>query len=395
MPNPVLTPYLSPEAGGALNSDFVTFMAGARQGGIFGGMQAVNQARQAEYANRVYQNVLNSVPLEGADPAAAMRQRAQALINAGFLPQGKTIAESANLLSPHETYGAPTTIMRDGTPTLALPGSRGNMRIVPGAAPYERGDEAELGRILDQAGIKDPTQRQALFTALAQKKTTHQPSATQIVNTFTPASEEAQKEFMRSARVNYEALRNAPVTLQNIEEAKALIPGAKGFMGPGGEPFLQAAKFLNNRLGASIDVAGIKDAEELRSRLFVGIMDNLKKMDAQPSEMQQRVMMDALGKLGTDPNALPAVLDAYAGVIRGKVDIHNQEVQGAATRGVKFPYDPVIKLPDLQKPGGSAAAPQSFPTPSRAAINRLKMNPKEKSQFEAVFGPGSAERYGR
>lgn len=164
------------------------------------------------------------------------------------------------------------------------------------------------------------------------------------VNTQTTASEEAQKQFMQSSRITYDQLKHAPTVLENIEKAKALVPIAKGFMGTGGETMLEAAKFMNNRLGTSIDTAGIKSAEELNSRLFMGIMDNLKKMDAQPSQQQQAAMKQALGNLGTDPNAMNAVLDVFGDIVRGKVDIHNTEVMGAEARGVKFPYNPVIKL---------------------------------------------------
>jgi len=175
------------------------------------------------------------------------------------------------------------------------------------------------------------------------------------VNTFTPASEEAQKQFMQSSRATYDQLKNAPAVLENIEKAKALIPEAKGFMGPGGPALLDAAKFLNNRIGTNINVEGIKSAEELRSRIFFQIMENLKKMDAQPSEMQQRMMQSALGNLGTDPRALGNVLDAYGDVIRTKVASHNREVRGAEQRGVKFPYDPVIDL--RQQQGTSPPTP--------------------------------------
>lgn len=166
----------------------------------------------------------------------------------------------------------------------------------------------------------------------------------QNVNAYAPASEEAQKDFIKSTRATYDQLKHAPSLLNNIEAAKALIPGAKGFMGTGGETLLEATKFLNNRLGMNINTEGVKDAEELRSRIFFNIMDNLKKMDAQPSQQQQQVMQESLGKLGTDPNALPGVLDAFADVIRDKVDLHNTEVGNAIARGVKFPYDPTVKL---------------------------------------------------
>lgn len=164
------------------------------------------------------------------------------------------------------------------------------------------------------------------------------------VNAFTPASEEAQKKFMDSTRTTYDQLKQAPVALESIEKAKALIPAAQGFVGPGGEGLLQAAKFMNNRMGMSINTEGVKSAEELRTRIFFNVMDNLKKMDAQPSEMQQKMMQEALGNLGTDPGALPAVLDAFGDAIKGKVELHNQEVAGAVSKGVKFPYDPTINL---------------------------------------------------
>ena len=170
------------------------------------------------------------------------------------------------------------------------------------------------------------------------------PNVTNLnVNAFTPASVEAQKEQMKSTRTTFDQLKQAPVLLENIDKAKELIPKAKGFMGTGGETLLEAAKFMNNRLGTTINTEGIKSAEELRSRIFFNIMDNLKKMDAQPSQMQQQIMQDSLGKLGTDPNALANVLDAYGDTVRGKIELHNTEVDSAEKRGVKFPYDPRIK----------------------------------------------------
>jgi hypothetical protein len=170
------------------------------------------------------------------------------------------------------------------------------------------------------------------------------------VNTQIPASEEAQKEFMKEARVTFNTLKSAPSVLTNMEEAKKLVPSAKGFMGPGGEPLLNAASFLNNRLGTSIDTKGIEDATVLRSRLFTGVIENLRKLDAQPTQAQQKILQDAIGNLGTDPTALPRVLDAFGNILREKVGSYNAEVTDAEARGVKFPYNPVIKLPGAKTP---------------------------------------------
>lgn len=164
------------------------------------------------------------------------------------------------------------------------------------------------------------------------------------VNTGTKASEEAQKKFMDKAADNYDRLRNVPDALKNIEEAKQLIPLAKNFMGPAGETLLEGAKFLNNRFGMKVDPTGVKNAEELRSRIFFNIMDNLKKLDAQPSQQQQQVMQDSLGKLGTDPKAMGNILDAYGDSLRRKVDIHNTEIESSEKRGVRFPFEARINL---------------------------------------------------
>jgi hypothetical protein len=190
-------------------------------------------------------------------------------------------------------------------------------------------------------------QKKDIANAGAARQVTH-------VNTQIPASEEAQKEFMKESRVSYNTLKNVPSVLSNMEEAKKLIPSAKSFMGPGGEPMLKAASFLNNRLGTSINVQGVTDASELRSRLFNGVLENLRKLDAQPTAGQQQVLQDAIGNLGTDPTALPRVLDAFGGILKEKVGAYNAEVTDAESRGVKFPYRPQIKLSNADKPAAAA-----------------------------------------
>lgn len=176
------------------------------------------------------------------------------------------------------------------------------------------------------------------------------------------ASETAMKEFIDEQRKNYAMLRDVPAALENIERTKALVPSAKGFMGPGGETLLTAASFLNNRLGTNINIQGTKDANEVRTRIFTQIMDNLKKLDAQPSQQQQQVMQDALGKLGTDPNALPQMLDAYASVLKSRVAIHNSTVNEAEKRGVMFPHDARVNIGEIPTP----------PPPSRSESSAME-----------------------
>src|SRR3990167_4094698 len=176
------------------------------------------------------------------------------------------------------------------------------------------------------------------------------------------ASEEAASEYVKKAGETYQQLKSVPTLLKNIARAKELVADARGFMGTGGETLLGVAKFLNNRFGFRIDQKGITSAEVLQSRIFQNVMENLKKLDAQPSAIQQTIMMDALGRLGTDPSALPEMLDAYSDVLRDKVGAYNDEVRGAEKRGTRFPYDPTIKLPPPDyAPKLDFAPPKSWP----------------------------------
>jgi hypothetical protein len=229
-----------------------------------------------------------------------------------------------------------------------------------------------------------PADEIAALNAAIKKATTSTPpiSVETKVNTYMPASEEAQRDFIKSTRATYDTLKNAPGTLKNIEEAIKLIPNAKGFMGPGGESLLDAASFLNNRLGTNINTKGVTDATELRSRLFQGIIENLRKLDANPTENQQNAMRVALGNIGTDPNALPAVLNSFADTVRSKVDMHNAEVEGAVSRGVKFPYDPTIKLPTFTPPKATtrpAGVPAEWALHTDAAGKKAYVSPDGKS----------------
>ena len=222
----------------------------------------------------------------------------------------------------------------------------------------------DFERLLSQSGLPKADQT-ALIQQRVRTMAAPVPGVDVKVNAYVPASEKAQAAYMDESKVTFNALKNAQPTLDNIEKAKKLIPGAQGFMGPGGQPLLTAASFLNNRLGTSIDIKGVTDTTELRSRLFFGILDNLKKLDSQPTAKQQEVLQEALGGIGTDPAALPRVLDAFAESIRTKVDLYNQDVTEAEARGVRFPYRPQIRLtPPPPVPGAGAAQIPGAPAAS-------------------------------
>jgi hypothetical protein len=342
-----------------------------------------------------------------ADPVAALRTRRDQLIALGTpraLQAAKSLDADIALMSKRIT-ASPGSVVYDAS---------GNVIATAPAAPTApRIEIIGVAKGTDTPVYVDKDARQQFtigvdalgkqvqvpYTGAVNRATSTVTTPVDVkVNAFVPASETAQAEYMKGARATFEALRNAQPTLDNIEKAKALVPGAKGFMGTGGEPLLAAASFLNNRLGTSISTAGVTDAQELRSRLFFGILDNLKKLDSQPSQQQQMALQQALGSIGTDPTALPRVLDAFADSIRTKVDLYNQDVTSAEDRGVKFPYRPQIQLkPRAPLPGETAAQiPVNAPTAAQvipqAAIDALKAGRGTDAQFDAIFGVGAAKR---
>lgn len=173
--------------------------------------------------------------------------------------------------------------------------------------------------------------------------------STKIQN-WVPASETAQKEFIQEFRDTYKQLKTAPTDIANLRRAAELskTEGRK-YMGTGGQAFLSAAKFLKNRVGIDIDEKAIAAGEEIRTVLFQNVLNNLRKLDAQPSQEQQRIMQEALGSLDTDPDALPRVVQVYEDVIRGRVEQHNREfaeMKANPNLANAFPYSLEIKLPE-------------------------------------------------
>ncbi len=132
-------------------------------------------------------------------------------------------------------------------------------------------------------------------------------------------------------------------------------------MGPFGESKLAITKFMRSNIPgmANLKTEGVTNAEELQSTLFNQVMDNLKKMDASPSQYQQQVMQEAFGTLRTDPQSVPKILDVFSDILRNRVSIHNETVGSAEGRGTTFPYDVKVKLPSPRTAGPLPKTPAS------------------------------------
>jgi hypothetical protein len=309
--------------------------------GVQQGMQGFQQAQQNQMQQQMFGARMDAARRQQemeASRAAAMARLAQ---DPRFAGMGDLLQVAPNAAIEQAFPKAPTPQLVD-VPVEGKPGVTRKEWVIPG-----QGAGTPVG------GEKLPVDLnpdvQAARGAVAERGAARVENR---INTFTPASEAAQTQFMQSTRQNYEKLRDAPVTLTNLQEAKKIAASDNPFIGSLGDKKAAIAQFFNNNFGTSIAPDELADATALRSRLFERVKDQLKKMDATPSQMQQQKMEDAFGSLTTDPKALGRIIDIADEVIRGQVSIHNKEVEGAEKRGVKFPYNPMIELPGAleQKP---------------------------------------------
>lgn len=188
------------------------------------------------------------------------------------------------------------------------------------------------------------------------------------INAYAPFNEKLQEKMAGGLVDEFEKLQSIPSQVLALDTALQEIGNARPFMGTGGETLLNIANFANNRLGLNISQESVSSANTLRSAMFNGIMENLKKMDAQPSEIQQEAMQNALGGLGTDPNALPKIIQLQKEILYSKASEHNRRVTNAAQGGANFIYD--VKVPLKEKargevpPAGQRIKGAVYSTPS-------------------------------
>lgn len=207
------------------------------------------------------------------------------------------------------------------------------------------------------------------------------------VNAFIPASETIQAETMKELRDTYKQLKTAPVDIANLREAARLAgTSARKYMGTGGKAFLEGAKFLKNRLGIDMDTSAIVNAETARTALFQNVLNNLRKLDAQPSQEQQRIMQEALGNLDTDPDALPSVVRIYEDVIRGRVEQHNRTVDESIASGIKMPYTLKVDLPPPLERGKSVGNEFANEAAAEAAFKAGKIKSGDRITINGVSG---------
>jgi hypothetical protein len=155
---------------------------------------------------------------------------------------------------------------------------------------------------------------------------------------------------------DYEALKTLPDTMSTLDQSMGAWEKAQagGMLGSGADLKLGAAKFWNNNLGQLLGVQiapeAVANVEYLRGTLFRQVLDNLKKMDASPSQQQQAVMQQSLGSIGTDPQAIPKLINLTKQILLNRASLHDKRVSEAQKIGIPFAYD-IHVLPGLKQAG--------------------------------------------
>ena len=169
-----------------------------------------------------------------------------------------------------------------------------------------------------------------------------------------PFNEQIQQAMGQDLIKEFSLLKSIPSQIQNLDKVEKLAV-SPAYLGSGAEAKLAITKFFNNNLGTNINADKVSNTEEMRSALFQSTMENLKKVDAQPSQMQQQIMQQAFGTIGTDPQAIPKIVTVYKDILISKANEHNARVKQSeeGPAKMKYAYDITVKVPEPKAPTGS------------------------------------------
>ena len=336
-------------------------------------------------------NVLASQAVSGrADTqqtqmAAALRQKqAEAMQNYVKASQGEPAPNYAEMFkagtspyaSPQLQAAAykllePITAKKDETITQRNFGPSGGLStILEGKQSIPSGMESAqiaLGLPRNPATWTEP-QRKAAAQYEVNLKTAGANRQFLNVTSQLPFNEQTQLDMGKDLIKEFSNLKSIPSQIQNLDKAEKLS-ASPAYLGSGAEAKLAITKFFNNNLNTNINADKVVNTEEMRSVLFQSTMENLKKVDAQPSQMQQQIMQEAFGTIGTDPAAIPKIVAVYKDILISKAKEHNARVEETEVGPAKMKYahSIKIKLPEeVKAPAGGA-----FPNVDLRSIDKI------------------------
>jgi len=307
-------------------------------------------ARVGDNQYAAYRLSPNALPA-GVDPMndpGAVRELAGRLVGRrGLLKQGSEMFDLATRLEKAKTEGRGFMQRDDGSIVLTDTRAGTVSPVADGTKPptsrpglpYYTWDSKQMKWVIDEAARDE----------YLKDKKAGATNVTTKVEAFEPASVQAQKDFTSALSKRREALQNAPSTIKNLQGIRSAVSQLKTFKGSMADKKIAIANFLNSNFGTQIAPDDLANAQALNTRLFLPVMENLRAMDAQPSQAQQMMLQEAMGRITSDPGAIIQITKIMEDSIREKVKSYQRDVESASKNNIRFPFDPTIELPESKE----------------------------------------------
>ena len=190
-------------------------------------------------------------------------------------------------------------------------------------APTKDPEDVRLLKMIHGDGT--PAYMQAL-QALGSKKTTHAPATAVNVNTgpkaFWNDLGKGQADILLKDR---EGAQGAASTLQSLTAIRQAAEGG-AYQGAGAELKLGAAKALG-ALGMPYDAKTVANSEVFDAQAKQFVLASIKTLGANPSNTDREFIEKTVPRLGTDPAALPLLLDFMEKKARTQLRGYNERAR--------------------------------------------------------------------
>ena len=142
--------------------------------------------------------------------------------------------------------------------------------------------------------------------------------------------------------------RTAESALHTIQESRKAIAGG-AFLGSGADAKTDITKAAKSLFGIDIDSTKLSNSEYLRTTLGQGLLDNAKKLGANPTAEDSKRIDAIVGTISKDPTALSKALDFQEEMAIRAINKHNENVTDAERRGLSTPFNLTIQVPKFEK----------------------------------------------
>lgn len=246
----------------------------------------------------------------------------------------------------------------------------------------------EFERLLSQSGLSK-TDQTALIQQRLRKEVTHAPGTTVNVSTEKKYGERFGGLIADRDAGKLDAAESAPRVIENADRIMDILATGKVFTGTGANVRLQIAKALN--LAGGTDTERIANTEVLISSLANSTLGAIKSSNLGAGQGFTNADRDFLekaasGQITYDSTSLRRLAELGRKVGVASIESWNSRVgqmPKSALEGAGISTNP-LPIP-TRRPSSVMNIPQG-------AIDMLKAGQGTREQFDAQFGPGSADR---